>query len=120
VNSAPAALQLDRYQQAQLDLWRSAAVELCIGPESVDPLVQTGVETVLSCLRAQVATPALLLGLYAQPHGPLASHLRLVSSLLDSEDAGDLPTRVCWWVVKTAFYRRWLELTVESTWASEQ
>jgi hypothetical protein len=115
VNSATAALQLDRYQQAQLDLWRSAAVELCIGPESVDPLVQTGVETVLACLRAEVATPARLLGLYAQPHGPLASHLRLVSCLLDSEDAGDLPTRVCWWVVKTAFYRRWLELTVEST-----
>jgi hypothetical protein len=104
----------DAYQQARLDVWRCAAIELRIGPESTDPLVQTALETVLACLRVDAATPRMLLQSYGQPHGPLARQLCLVSSLLEPDDSGDWPTRLCWWVVKTAYYRRWLELTSQS------
>ena len=97
--------------KARLDLWRSASIELSIGTEITDPLVQTGIEAVLALLRADATTPTALLDVYGQPHGPLGSQLHLVGSLLDSAQArSDQPARLCWWVVKTAYYRRWLEL----------
>ena len=104
---------LDAYAQARLDLWRAASIELSIGPEATDALVQAGIEAVLAWLRSEAATPQALLDLYGQTHGPLGHQLRLVGSLLDPEQAGVPlgPPRLWWWVVKTAYYRRWLELT---------
>src|SRR2546423_9883363 len=112
MTSSASTFLLDAYQHARLDLWRSASIELSIGPEITDPLVQAGIETVLASLRTDAGTPRILLDVYGQPHGPLGSQLRLVGSLLDTVLAQpDQPTRLCWWVVKTAYYRRWLELT---------
>ena len=112
MTSSTDTFPLDAYQQARLELWHSASIELSIGPEGMDPLAQAGIEAVLAWLRSDAATPRALLDLYGQPHGPLASQLSLVSSLIDpTQPPGDHPPRVCWWVVKTAYYRRWLELT---------
>ena len=72
---------LDPYHQARLDLWRSASIELSIGPESADPLVQASIEAVLTWLRGDGSTPKVLLDLYGQPHGPLGPQLHLVGSL---------------------------------------
>jgi hypothetical protein len=104
----------EAYQQARVNVWRCADIELRIGPESSDPLVQTALEAVLAWLRVDVPTPGMLLQSYIQPHGPLRRQLCLVSSLLESDDSGEWPTRLCWWVVKTAYYRRWLELMSQS------
>lgn len=111
--SALAPRRLDAYAQARLDLWRAASIELSIGPEATDALVQAGIEAVLAWLRGETTTPQALLDLYGQPHGPLGHQLSLVGSLLDPEQAGvpQGPPRLWWWVVKTAYYRRWLELT---------
>jgi hypothetical protein len=45
-------------------------------------------------------------------HGALGRQLRLVRSLLylAPSPTEDHPSHLCWWVVKTAYYR-WLELT---------
>jgi hypothetical protein len=111
MTSSASTFPFDGYQQARLDLWRSASIELSIGPECTNPLVQAGIEAVLAWLRADAASPTALLELYGQPHGPLGLQLRLVGSLLDqTQSAADQPSRLCWWVVKTAYYRRWLEL----------
>jgi hypothetical protein len=111
MTSSASAFPLAGCYKARLDLWRSASIELSIGPEITDPLVQTGIEAVLASLRTDASTPAALLDLYGQAHGPLGSQLRLVGSLLDSAQArSEQPARLCWWVVKTAYYRRWLEL----------
>ena len=111
--STLASRRLDAYAQTRLDLWRAASIELSIGPEATDPLVQAGIEAVLAWLGGEAVTPQALLDLYGQPHGPLGHQLRLVGSLLDPEQAGVPlgPPRLWWWVVKTAYYRRWLELT---------
>ena len=111
MTSFTSAFPLAGCYKARLDLWRSASIELSIGPEITDPLVQTGIEAVLALLRTDARTPTALLDLYGQPHGPLGSQLRLVGSLLDSAQArSEQPARLCWWVVKAAYYRRWLEL----------
>jgi len=116
MTSSPSTFPLDGYHQARLDLWRSASIELSIGPECTDPLVQAGIEGVLAWLHADAATPTALLEMYGQPHGPLGLLLRLVGSLLgQTQSAGDQPSRLCWWVVKTAYYRRWVELTRRET-----
>ena len=109
MTSSASAFPLAGCYKTRLDLWRSASIELSIGPEITDPLVQTGIEAVLALLRANARAPTALLDLYGQPHGPLGSQLRLVSSLLDSATS-EQPARLCWWIVKTAYYRRWLEL----------
>ena len=113
MTSSASTFPLDAYHQARLELWRSASIELSIGPESTDPLVQVGIESVLAWLRVDAATPAALLELYGLPHCALGLQLRLVGSLLDlaPPPTEHHPSRLCWWVVKTAYYRRWLELT---------
>jgi len=113
MTSPASTFQLDAYHRARLELWRSASIELSIGPEATDPFVQAGIEAVLAWLQTDGANPNALMELYGHPHGPLGHQLRLVGSLLDPAQS---PTdhhlsRLCWWVVKTAYYRRWLELT---------
>ncbi len=103
---SPTLLILDLYNQSKLELWRSAASELAHGPEGARPLVQAGLHAVLACLRAEAATPRLLLDFFGRPQGPLGPHLRLVGSLLLDQDP-----RLGWTVVKAAYYHRWLELT---------
>lgn len=108
----PTSVRLDSYNQARLDLWRAASIELSIGPEATAPLVQAGIEAVLAWLRADAASPTALLHLYGQPHGPLGRQLLLVGSLLDPQQpAAARHPRLWWWVVKSAYYRRWIELT---------
>lgn len=104
---------LDAYNQGKLDLWRTASVELASGPESLDPLIQASLHAVLAWLRAQATSPTTLLELFGRPHGPLGPQLRLVGSLLiePHQWAGELASPPCWWVVKAAYHRRWLELT---------
>jgi hypothetical protein len=103
MTSSASTFPLDAYHQARLELWRSASIELSIGPESTDPFVQAGIEAVLAWLRSAAASPRALLELYGQPHGPLGRQLRLAGSLLaPTHSPGDHPPRVCWWVVKTA------------------
>jgi hypothetical protein len=84
MTSSASTFPVDGYHRVRLDLWRSASVELSIGPEGTDPFVQAGVEAVLAQLRTDTKTPGALFDLYGRPHGPLASQLRLVSSLLNT------------------------------------
>jgi len=71
MTSSASTFPLHAYHRARLELWRSASIELSIGPESTDPLVQVGIEAVLAWLRVDAATPAALLELYGLPHGAL-------------------------------------------------
>jgi hypothetical protein len=104
--------RLSPYERARVDLWRNASVELSIGRQSSDPLVQAAVEAVLAWLRSDAETPRALLDLYERPHGPLGAQLHLVGTLLHPEEPPTLgPPRLCWWVVKCGYYRRWRELT---------
>jgi len=57
MNSPTPTFSLDPYHQARLDLWHSASIELSIGPESADPLVQASIEAVLTWLRGDDSTP---------------------------------------------------------------
>ena len=50
MNSPTPTFSLDPYHQARLDLWHSASIELSIGPEGADPLVQA--KTSLTCVEA--------------------------------------------------------------------
>ncbi len=92
MNSPTLTFSLDPYHQARLDLWHSASIELSIGPESADPLVQASIEAVLTWLRGDGSTPKVLLDLYGQPHGPLGPQLHLVGSLLNPEQPAPAAT----------------------------
>jgi hypothetical protein len=113
MTSTPAMIQLEPDEQQKLDLLRSAATELWIGPESDDPLVQVAFHAVLQWLRGQASTPRAVLATFSQPHGPLGTQLGFVGSLLHDPEKPQPtePPRVWWWVVKAAYYRRWQELT---------
>ena len=97
MTSSASTFPLDAYHQARLELWRSASIELSIGPESTDPLVQVGIEAILAWLRVDAATPGALLKQYGLPHGALGLQLRLVGSLLDPalSPTEHRPSRLC-------------------------
>ena len=55
LNFAPAIINVPRgVSQRKVDLWRAASIELSIGPEATDPLVQAGIHTVLASLRVEI------------------------------------------------------------------
>ena len=109
----PSVSQLDPFDQQKLDLLHAAAVELWIGPESDDPLVQVAFHAVLQWLRGETSTPRGVLATFSHPQGPLGSQLGLVGSLLHDPETPwpSEPLRLWWWVVKASYYRRWRELT---------
>ena len=104
---------LDPFSQGMVDLWHAASLELSIGPEADDPFVQAPVHAILEWLRGEAATPGELLEAFGHPHGSLGPQLRFAGTFLhdDPSEAPAEPPRLWWWVVKTAYYRRWLELT---------
>jgi hypothetical protein len=107
------ASQLDPIDEDKLELLHAAFVELFIGPESDDVLVQVAFHALLAWLRGEVAEPRALLEAFGSLEGPLGRQLAFVGSLLRKRDdarPAELP-RVWWWVVKAAYYRRWQELT---------
>jgi hypothetical protein len=103
---------LDPFSKAKVDLWHAASLELSLGPEADDPFVQAAVHAILEWLRGEATTPGQLLEVFGRPHGSLGPQLRFAGSfLLDPSEAPAEPPRLWWWVVKTAYYRRWVELT---------
>ena len=44
MTSSASTFPVDGYHRVRLDLWRSASVELSIGPEGTDPFVNTRVK----------------------------------------------------------------------------
>src|SRR5437764_13854148 len=103
--------KLDSFSQGKVALWHAASLERSIGPEANGPFVQAAVHAILEWLRSE-STPDALVESFGRPHGSLGLQLRFVGSLLrDPSESPAEPPRLWWWVVKTAYYRRWLELT---------
>ena len=118
MTSTTSASPLDPIEEHKLKLLHAAFVELFIGPESDDILVQVAFHAVLAWLRGEATEPRALLEALGSLEGPLGRQLAFVGSLLrkpDEAPPAGLP-RVWWWVVKAAYYRRWQELT-DSRWA---
>ena len=101
---------VDPFSRGKVDLWHAASLELSIGPEADNPFVQAAVHAILEWLRGEARTPGELLEAFGRPHGWLGPQLRFAGSLLDPSETPAEPPRLWWWVVKTAYYRRWLEL----------
>lgn len=76
-------VQVAASAQRKVGLWRAASIELSIGPEATDALVQAGIPAVLASLRAEVAGASMLIETYSTPNGPLGRYVELVGSLLD-------------------------------------
>ena len=113
MTSTTSASQLDPIDQHKLKLLQAAFVELFIGPESDDVLVQVAFHALLAWLRGEATEPRALLEAFGSLEGPLGQQVAFVGSLLGKPDdapPAQLP-RVWWWVVKAAYYRRWQELT---------
>ena len=113
------ASPVDPIDEHKLKLLHAAFVELFIGPESDDILVQVAFHAVLAWLRGDASEPRALLAAFGSLEGPLGQQLAFVGSVLHEPDdtpPAELP-RVWWWVVKAAYYRRWQELT-DTRWAA--
>ena len=109
----PPVFELDPSDQQKLDLLHAAAIELWIGPEGDDMLVQVAFHAVLAWLRGVTSTPPGVLATFSQPYGPLGQQLGLIGSLLHDPETPwpSEPPRLWRWVAKAAYYRRWQELT---------
>lgn len=113
MTSTTSASQLDPIDQHKLKLLHAAFVELFIGPESDDVLVQVAFHALLAWLRAEATEPRALLESFGSLEGPFGQQLAFVGSLLRKHDdapPAQLP-RVWWWVARAAYFRRWQELT---------
>jgi hypothetical protein len=74
------ASPLDPIDEHKLNLLHAAFVELWIGPESDDVLVQVAYHAVLAWLRGEATEPRALLKAFGSLEGPLGRQLAFVGS----------------------------------------